>query len=160
MVVFLLTGLVLFGGVFYFANSGGPANVEKTLGAQIQIPHKNFDFKDIKYDGGNVSHAFSIKNNGYKDLSIANLSTSCMCTNVYFKKEKEESPRFGMKGHSQGSDWTGVLKPSEEGKIVAVFDPTAHGPQGIGPLARFVSFETNDPSNPYVEFEFRGIVVK
>lgn len=159
LIIALITVVVLSGGVFYFANSGNPASIEKTLGAQVQTFHKDFDFKDIKYDGGNVTHAFPIKNNGSKELVIANLSTSCMCTQVYLKKGEEKSPMFGMKGHA-ASDWKGVLKPREEGEIVVVFDPTAHGPQGVGPVSRLVSFETNDPENPYMEFAFTGAVVK
>ncbi len=160
LVVSLLTAVVLFGGVYLFSNSGNRASVEETTGAQVQTFQKDFDFKDIKYDGGKVSHAFSIKNNGYKDLTIANLSTSCMCTQVYLKRGEEKSPMFGMKGHAAASDWKGTLKPKEEAEVVAVFDPTAHGPQGVGPISRLVSFETNDPENPYVEFAFSGVVVK
>jgi len=153
LIIALVTAVVLSGGVILFSNSGGSAaRIEKTLGAQIQIPHKNFDFKDIKYNGGNVTHAFPIKNNGSKELVLANLSTSCMCTQVYLKKGDEKSPSFGMKGHSAASDW--------KGEVIVVFDPTAHGPQGIGPVERFVSAETNDPDNPYVEFAFNGVVVK
>ena len=161
LIIALVTVVVLFGGVFLFSNSGGSAaRIEKTVGAQIQIPHKDFDFNDIKYNGGNVIHAFPIKNNGSKELVLANLSTSCMCTQVYLKKGEEESPRFGMKGHTAASDWKGSLGPDEEAELIAVFDPAAHGPQGIGPVERFVSLETNDPDNPYVEFAFNGVVVK
>ena len=160
VIISLLTVVVLFGGVFLLSNSGGPATVEKTAGAQIQTFHKDFDFKDIKYDGGKAIHAFPIKNNGYKDLTVANLSTSCMCTQAYLKKGEEKSPSFGMKGHTSASDWKGVLKPKEEAEVVTVFDPTAHGPQGIGPISRLVSFETNDPQNPYIEFSFSAVVVK
>lgn len=160
LIISLLTAVVLFGGVFLFSNSSGPASVEKTIGAQIQTFHKDFDFKNIKYDGGKVTHAFPIKNNGYKDLTVANLSTSCMCTQVYLKKGEEKSPSFGMKGHASVSDWKGVLKPKEEAEVVVVFDPVAHGPQGVGPVSRLVSFESNDPENPYVEFAFSGVVVK
>lgn len=160
LIISLLTAVALFGGVFLFSSSGGPAKVEKTSGAQIQTFHKDFDFKNIKYDGGKATHAFPIRNNGSKDLVLANLSTSCMCTQVYFKKGEEKSPFFGMKGHTAVSDWKGALKPKEEAEVVVIFDPTAHGPQGIGPVSRLVSFETNDPQNPYVEFSFSAVVVK
>src|SRR3989344_3659185 len=161
LIIALIMAVVLSGGVFLFSNSGGSAaRIEKTLGAQIQIPHKDFDFKDIKYNGGNVTHAYPIKNNGSKELVLANLSTSCMCTQVYLKKGEEKSPSFGMKGHTSASDWKGVLKPKEEAEVVTVFDPTAHGPQGIGPISRLVSFETNDPQNPYIESSFNAVVVK
>ena len=53
-----------------------------------------------------------------------------------------------------------MLKPKEGAEVVTVFDPAAHGPQGIGPISRLVSFETNDPQNPYIEFSFSAVVVK
>ncbi len=155
--------IVLFGGVVLLSNSSaGPAkgNLEKVAGAKVESVETNFDFKDIPYSGGNAVHEFKIKNTGDKDLKVGNMATSCMCTKVYLKTELGNGPEFGMKGHSSSSDWTGTLSPGKEGSIVAVFDPTAHGPQGVGPMSRFISFETNDPDHPYVEFSFSGNVVK
>lgn len=156
----IFTVLILGGGIIYSNSSSSKATIEKTQGSKIQTFEQSFDFKDIKYDGGNVKHPFKIKNAGTKDLTIANMSTSCMCTEVMLKTKNQESPKFGMKGHSAESSWTGILKPGEEGEIVVIFDPTAHGPLGVGPISRIVSFETNDPDKPYVEFSFSGNVVK
>lgn len=158
--IVIVTLIILGGAVVYGNNTPTKATVEKTQGAEIQVLEKDFDFKEIKYNDGNVSHAYKIKNTGSKDLTIANMLTSCMCTQVYLKTKTAESPKFGMKGHAAESRWTGILKPGEEGEIVVIFDPTAHGPSGVGPISRFVSMETNDPENPYVEFSFNGNVVK
>lgn len=161
--VVVITLGILGGAVMLLGKSSSTstkANLEKTTGAKVETKETSFDFKDISYNGGNVEHAFPIKNSGDKDLKIANLVTSCMCTKVYMKTSKEKSPEFGMKGHEASSNWTGTLTPGEEGQIVAVFDPTAHGPQGVGPVARLVSFESNDPDHPYVEFNFNGTVIK
>ena len=140
--------------------SPSKASLEKTAGTKLQTSETNFDFKDVPYSGGNVQHGFPIKNIGDKELKIANLATSCMCTRVFLKNGKGDGPQFGMKGHESVSEWMGVLSPGEEGQIVAIFDPTAHGPQGVGPISRAVSFETNDPDHPYVELGFKGTVVK
>lgn len=161
----IIVGLAVFtiliiGGAIVYSNSTSKAAVEKTAGAKIATFESSFDFKNISYDGGNVSHSFKIKNTGTKDLTIANLATSCMCTTVYFQTKEMKSPSFGMPGHSSQSSWKGALKPNEEGQIVAVFDPTAHGPSGVGPVSRFVSLETNDPDKPYLEFSISGTVVK
>lgn len=160
---FLLSTILIIGGaVLFSSNQSSKAAVEKISGAKIELKETNFDFKNIPYSGGNAIHKYPIKNIGNKDLTIANLKTSCMCTKVYMKTKTGESPQFGMQGHASGgaSNWTGVLKPGEEGQMVAVFDPTAHGPQGVGPIDRLVSFETSDPDKPYVELSFKGIVVK
>lgn len=154
------TLLVIVGGAFILSNGPTKAVIEKTRGAKLEARETSFDFKEIPYSGGKVEHAYLIKNIGNKDLEIANLTTSCMCTVVYFQSKKEMSSQFGMKGMTQPSDWKGILKPQEEAKIVAVFDPAYHGPQGLGPVSRMVSFETNDPDKPYVEFTFSGTVVK
>lgn len=156
----VLFTLIIIGGGIIYSNGSKSATLGKTQGAKIQTFESNFDFKNIAYSGGNVEHAYKVKNAGEKDLTIANMATSCMCTKVFLKTSKEEGPQFGMKGMSGTSSWIGILKPGEEGQVVAVFDPTAHGPAGVGPVSRMVSLETNDPDHPYVEFSFTGTVVK
>lgn len=159
--VILATAAILVGAIFLLGgSSSGKANLEKTVGAKIETPETNFDFKDIPFSGGDAIHEFKVKNVGDRQLSIANLATSCHCTKVYFKSAKGESSRFGMKGASALSDWVGILAPGEEGAVVSDFDPTYHGPQGVGPISRLVSLETNDPDHPYIEFSFSGNVVK
>lgn len=142
------------------SGSSSKAVLGKVAGAKVESLETSFDFKDIPYSGGNVQHEYKIKNIGDKNLEIANLATSCMCTKVYLKTSSGSSPEFGMKGHTAASDWKGRLAPGEEGSVVAVFDPTAHGPQGVGPISRLVSLDTNDPDRPYLEFSFNGTVVK
>ncbi|KKQ96528.1 MAG: hypothetical protein A3C27_02195 [Candidatus Levybacteria bacterium RIFCSPHIGHO2_02_FULL_39_36] len=160
IIISLLIVGILFGGTIYLSNLSDGATVEKAQGAKIGIVEANYDFGDVKYSGGNVTHAYKIKNEGTQDLVIANIFTSCMCTQAFFKKGDFKSESFGMKGHSSESAFKGVLKPKEEAEIVAVYDPTAHGPQGIGPIARTISFDTNDPDKPYVELGFAAVVAK
>lgn len=155
--------LAILAGAMIFLNSAPSstkATLQKTVGAKLETPETNFDFKDISYSGGNAVHEFKIKNIGDKDLEIANLNTSCACSQAYFKSQKEESPKFGMKGMSPPSSWKGILAPGEEGAIITSFDPAYHGPSGVGLISRMVSLETNDPNHPYVELSFSGNVVK
>ncbi|MDO8621100.1 MAG: DUF1573 domain-containing protein [Candidatus Levybacteria bacterium] len=158
--ILVFTALIIVGAILFSNNSPSKTSLQKTTGASIQTFETSFDFKNVPYSGGNVEHPFKIKNFGTADLTIANMSTSCMCTQVFLQKGSVMSPRFGMTGHASEGAWKGVLKPGEEASIVAVFDPTAHGPSGVGPISRLVSFETNDPDHPYVEFSFSGVVVK
>lgn len=154
------TLVVIGGGTFLLSNGPTKAVIEKTQGAKLETKETSFDFKEIPYSKGKAKHSFEIKNIGSNDLEIANLSTSCMCTITYFQSSREMSSEFGMKGMTQPSSWKGILKPGETGKIVIVFDPAFHGPQGVGPISRIVSFETNDPDHPYAELAFSGTVVK
>lgn len=158
--ILIFTVLIIVGAILFSQNSPSKSSLQKTAGASVQTFETSFDFKDIKYGGGKAERSFKIKNIGDKELTIANLSTSCMCTVVYLKKGNEKGPEFGMKGMASSSNWIGRLLPNEEGDIIAVFDPAFHGPSGVGPISRLVSFETNDPDHPYVEFSFTGTVVK
>lgn len=159
--IIIFSLIMIIGAVMILSGSSvGKVSLQKQTGVKIEVSEDKFSFDEIDYDGGNVSHGFKIKNIGDKDLVVANIITSCMCTKAFMKGPFGEGPKSGMKGMSKPSDWKGVLKVSEEGEIVAVFDPAFHGPSGVGPLSRNVSFETNDPDKPYVELTFDGNVVK
>lgn len=159
VIFFSLT--IVVGAVYFLSGpSSQKVSLQKTVGAKVQVLEESFSFGDINYSGGNVLHSFRIKNTGDKDLEIANLATSCMCTQVFVKGPFGEGPKTSMKGMSKPSSWKGILKPGEEGEIVAVFDPAYHGPGGVGSISRTVSFETNDPNKLYVELLFEGVVKK
>lgn len=162
---FIIFGAIIimgiFGLAFLVAGSGSSkATIEKTKGAAAQFDSTLQDFKNIKY-GKKLEARFPIENKGIKDLQIGNMATSCMCTTAHLEiNGNQEGPSFGMKGMSNISDWKGTIKPGEKAEIVAVFDTAYHGPTGVGPQPRTVSLETNDPDNPYVEFNFTSVVVK
>lgn len=158
--VFLFTVLIIGGGIAISSNLPSKATLSSSSSAKLEFSHKSYDLKTIHYDSGVVTHSFPIINMGKGDLEIANLSTSCMCTTVYLKSKEGKSEAFGMKGMSKASNFIGRIKPGEKAEVIAVFDPTYHGPQGVGPVSRLVSFETNDPDNPYVELSFSGTVVR
>ncbi|MBU2632469.1 DUF1573 domain-containing protein [Patescibacteria group bacterium] len=157
----LVIVLLIFGLAFVIAGTGpSKATIEKTIGAKASFDATLKDLQDIKY-GEKAIVNFPIENNGSKNLEIANIATSCMCTLAHFERNgSQEGPAFGMKGMSSVSDWKGVLKPGEKVEIVAIFDTAYHGPSGVGSQFRTVSLETNDPDNPYIEFNFTGEVVK
>ena len=85
------------------------------------------------------------------------MKTSCMCTQAKIVINGVSSPAFGMHG---SSEWKGTIKPKEIAEVRAVFDPLFHGPDAVGPVTRFVSFDTNDVKNPTVELKLTGNVVK
>lgn len=142
------------------SSTNSKAVISKVAGAKISIDQSLKSVGNIPYNGGDLIQVFPIKNMGSKDLEIANIATSCMCTKAYLKEGNNKSEEFGMKGMSAPSAWKGIIKPGQTAEIVADFDPTFHGPSGAGPITRTVSFETNDPDHPYVEVGFDGVVVK
>ena len=139
--IVLFTLLIIGGAIFYGNNSSSKAAVEKTSGAKIQTFEEDFDFKEIKYDGGNAKHPFKIKNVGTKDLTIANMVTSCMCTEATLMHGDKKMGPFGMPGHSGIPKVNDAVNPGEEVGIEAVFDPAAHGPAGVGLADRVVFVE-------------------
>ena len=161
IIIVLTIGII---GMAIFISGSSPsaikATISKTEGAKIYVDHSYRKVGDIGYSNGILYHRFPVKNEGNKDLEIANMTTSCMCTEVFLKKDGQEGPKFGMKGMTAPSAWKGVLKPGQSAEIIAAFDPAYHGPQGIGEVSRIRSLETNDPDLPYIELSFEGTVLK
>jgi len=114
-----------------------------------------FDWGDINIEGGNVDKTFKFKNEGDKDLIIKSAGTSCMCTTAEVKlPDGTLSPKFGM---HEKIIWGGIVKPGEEFEVKVVFDPLAHGPQGVGPIQRTVFIETSsEPNGNYAQAQGGG----
>ncbi|OGH21552.1 MAG: hypothetical protein A2958_02375 [Candidatus Levybacteria bacterium RIFCSPLOWO2_01_FULL_38_13] len=159
IVVFIifLTAVILFGGVFVLSDSTNTSQVTSSTNAKAQIPQKEHNFGNIPYSGGNVEKAFIIKNVGSDTLKLSNVRTSCHCTKARISVDGEESPSFGMDGISS---WVGEVGKSRQAKLIVTFDPAFHGPQGIGPVNRFVSVDTNDKNNSQLTFTVLGTIVK
>ncbi|KKU55882.1 hypothetical protein A3H89_02575 [Candidatus Amesbacteria bacterium RIFCSPLOWO2_02_FULL_48_11] len=151
-------GLVI-GGVVLASRlpTNQKAEVVKDDSAKLFVDHQNYDWQNINYSGGVVTHSFPVGNQGTAPLTVANMKTSCMCTTVKLISTSGTSPAFAM--HQQ-SDWKGTVQPGETAQLEIVFDPAFHGPQGVGPMERIISLETSDPLHPYVEFNLKGEVTK
>ncbi|MCL5784921.1 MAG: DUF1573 domain-containing protein [Patescibacteria group bacterium] len=158
LIVFgLLTFLTLIVGVILLSKSSSPAQIVASKNAKASVDQKDFDWGNIPYGGGNVSKNFTIKNAGTDALKLTNIKTSCHCTQAQVNIDGSLSPYFGM---NTVSSWVGEVQPGKEAILTVIFDPSYHGPSGIGPINRFVSVETNDPNNKTLEFNLTGTVVK
>ncbi|MCL5970010.1 MAG: DUF1573 domain-containing protein [Patescibacteria group bacterium] len=155
----LSTVAILFGAIFLMSKSTATvAGVVSSQNAKMEIKDPtSFDWGDIQMEKGDVEKDFTIKSVGTEPLKIYNVKTSCHCTIARVTIDKEESPNFGMSGVSS---WVGEVAPGKEAKLAVIFDPQYHGPQGVGPINRFVSIETNDKGNSKVTFTLTGTVVK
>lgn len=158
VLIALATLIVMIGGV-YFLTSGnsGAAQVTASSKAKVVASETNYDWGKINYNGQKATKTFIIKNIGTENLKIFNIKTSCHCTKAHLSIDNINGPDFGMSGISS---WVGQVKPGKEAKLVIVFDQTYHGPQGIGPIVRYTSVETNDPSNSKITFTTSGTVIK
>lgn len=155
----LFTLVIIFGGVFLFGSTSTSAPQVKASSDAIAytIEPTSFDWGTIQYSGEKATKTFTIKNNGKDTLKLYNVKTSCHCTNAYVTINGKESPRFGMSGVSS---WVGEVAPKKEAKLTVIFDQSFHGPQGVGPVNRFVSVETNDKGTAKLTFTLTGTVVK
>ncbi len=150
------TVLLLIGGVVLASRAPSPPRIETTAQAQAEIQESTHDWGTITLTGGVVHKSFMIKNSGSSPLQLANIKTSCMCTEAKVIINGQQSPYFGM--HSNSS-WLGELEPGQEAELVVTFDPAFHGPSGTGQITRIVSVETNDQNNSNLEFSLSANVI-
>lgn len=144
-------------------DSSADSSLEDFSSAGLLVAEEShFDFKTISMADGKVSHRFEIKNSGSEPLKIKKVYTSCMCTvaSVTDAKGAAYGP-FGMPGHGGGSSPAAIeVNAGESITVEAVFDPAAHGPQGVGKIKRVVYLETNSVDQPQTQLTFSAEVVK
>ena len=152
------TIVILFGAILLVGQSPAAVapQISASQNAKVSAGNTTFDWGNINYSGGYATKSFTIKNTGTDTLKLFNIKTSCHCTNAHITINGTDSPDFGMSGVSS---WVGEVAPGKEAKLTVVFDPAYHGPQGVGPITRYTSVETNDSSNPKLTFTTSGIVV-
>lgn len=150
--------LTILGGVIYFGSKMGatPKAVTKQ-NIQLAVNSKSYDWGVIDYDNGIVSQNFAIKNTSSTTLELYDIATSCMCTTAQLITPNKTSRKFAM--HDKSSSIFEV-NPGETAELKIEFDPTFHGPSGLGPVTRTVTMNTNDAANPQLIFKLTGQVVK
>lgn len=161
--------LIVWSSAGYNGNNSPPvdspadSSLEDFSSAGVLAPEEShFDFKTISMADGKVSHRFEIKNSGPESLKIKKIYTSCMCTvaSVTDANGVVYGP-FGMPGHGDLSSGSAIEVNAGESMVVeAVFDPAAHGPQGVGKIKRVVYLDTNSIDQPQVQLTFSAEVVK
>ena len=144
LVIFILIIAVLIVGLFLWkgnksSTKGAPATFQGTTEASVTEPIPAYDFGLVSMAKGNVGHDFAITNTTDSDITINQAETSCMCTEAFLKLPdgKEVGP-YGMSGHGFNR-LNAVIKSGEIITVRVIFDPTAHGPAGIGKIERAVT---------------------
>lgn len=154
----IFTLLILGGGIYVLIQSTtSPVVIKSSQNARILVDQKTFDWGQIPYSGGNATKTFTIKNTGTDNLKLTNIKTSCACTYAQLIIDGKISPKFSM--HTTSS-WVGEVTAGKEASLTVVFDPSFHGPTGVGPIERLISMQTNDINNPNLEFSLKGVVIK
>ena len=147
------------------ACSGNPESIDNMTNIDsngyISIEKNNIDLNDIPILGGKVNIDYTFTNKGTEPVALFQGTTSCMCTEAVVESSQGvKSPRITMAGHGAIAKINQVLKPGETSTLIAVYDPMAHGPGGIGVIKRDVFIKTNSIKTPEIRFSFQGTVVK
>lgn len=165
--IIVIIGIIFIAGLVAFSklsekNSDQIKNAKTSRysAAALSALEREFDFGKILMKNGKVSHNFALKNEGEETIKIEKIYTSCMCTEagVIDESGKKYGP-FGMPGHGGLSSKTDIKVEAGKSVVIeAIFDPAAHGPQGVGPLKRFIYIETNSRLNPLIQLSFEANV--
>ena len=124
--------------------------------SQLQTPENSYDFGPISMAKGKVSKTFTFQNNTNQAIIAKKLYTSCMCTQATLAVADKTFGPFGMPAHGFIPGIDANIAPGQEVRIEAIFDPAAHGPAGVGPIARQVILETSDGQ---LTFKFKAQVL-
>ncbi len=152
-----VTILILGGGVIFLSGSPASATISTYQNAKVSVDQKTFDWGQINMKNGNVNKTFIIKNTGTDVLKVTKVKTSCHCTKAQVTINGTTSPSFGM---NTAFPWVGEVAPGNEAQLSVVFDPAYHGPNGVGPITRYISVDTNDQNNSTLEFTLTANVTK
>lgn len=142
----VFVGFAIFAGLAWKARpTPNTQNAELPLVADIGLKaeENNYDFGTISMAEGLVAHRFKIRNTSGTLLQINRMSTSCMCTEATLFLNDVKFGPMGMPGHKPLSKFKADIQSGKEAEIEVVFDPTAHGPAGIGRIERTVYLESN-----------------
>lgn len=155
-------GIVVFAAIAFLAMSGGNGSsdaVSPYSASALTASESAFSFGNVPINGGDVNHEFVARNDGKESIVIEKVYTSCMCTTVLITDESGKNyGNFGMPGHGVSSDTRIEVRPGESVTIMAIYDPAAHGPSGIGFADRSIYLETNSAKSPKLELSFQATV--
>ena len=137
----VLASALLLGGLVLASSGSKGDEAVVTGGASLTALEESYDFGTVSMAKGEVSHEFKIKNNSAEPITVTKVYTSCMCTKASIVAASGKAGPFGMAGHGYIPSINVVVAPGEEAAIIAIFDPAAHGPAGVGPVAREITVE-------------------
>lgn len=142
IVLFVLIGLF---GLMWWGKSiqrPVPDPSKQTGGAKSALTAAEtfYDFGKISMADGKVDKIFKINNPRDKDMTLKNLTTSCMCTSAYImKSDGQAKGPFQMAGMGGNVPLANeIIRAGESLDIKVVYNPNAHGPAGVGPIDRFI----------------------
>ena len=151
--------ILVFGGIIWLATPASKisagADVPGTASKALVTQENKYNFGTISMAAGKVTNVFEFKNSASEPVTISTIYTSCMCTAATLIIDGVRKGPFGMPGHGFLPKLSEVVAPGAEIQVEVVFDPEAHGPAGVGSIARAVTMET---SSGVAEMSFSAVV--
>jgi len=151
--------ILAFAGIVWVATPSAKTPAEASISQSASTvftgAETKFDFGTISMAAGKVTHLFKFKNTSADAVVITTTYTSCMCTAATLIIDGVRKGPFGMLGHGFLPKLNESVAGGAEIQVEVVFDPAAHGPAGIGPIARTVTVET---SSGVAEMNFSAVV--
>lgn len=155
--IIVIAGIITLVVISKDDNSDSSAYSASALAAS----ESSFDFNTISMNDGDVSHKFELRNEGDEAVKIEKVYTSCMCTVAsIIDSSGKKRGRFGMPGHGLPSKTNITVESGDYVIAEAIFDPTAHGPSGVGLAQRSIYIETNSQRSPKIELKFNATVTR
>jgi len=167
LLIVVITTLVLFGVITLTVRNSSKTKTDITNVDSVESTYKldkvYFSFGKISQKNGNVETEYKLTNTGNSDIYVNRLYTSCLCTKAQITfSDGSKSTLNGMLDHGPNSDLLigKSIKAGKTVKIKAIFDPNAHGPQGVGFIKRNITLETNLKTNPTIQVSLDADVTK
>ena len=113
--------------------------------SSLKADRPEHDFGRVPIDGGKVETLFNIVNEAPGEMRLLSVATSCGCTEAVAEfGDGSTVGSFDLPVDGQDSDAGRSVSAGESFKVRVVFDPAAHGPEGVGELMREVILATRD----------------
>lgn len=150
LITLLVIGIIIGININDKTNNSEASTTPET--GELSAEITSFDFGRISMTDGTVNREINIKNTGVFPAIATKLSTSCMCTVVELTYQKKTEGPFGMPGHGFVPSINTIIQPGDGATIKVTFDPTAHGPAGVGAITREVYLEQKDGKRLTIKF--------
>ncbi|MBI5733442.1 MAG: DUF1573 domain-containing protein [Candidatus Kerfeldbacteria bacterium] len=146
IIVGLVTFMVLVVGILIaLSPPSAQSQNSKVSNSALTAPEMVYNFGTVSMAQGQVTKIFKTNNSTSSAITISKLYTSCMCTVATLVNKGRRVGPFGMEGHGGPIPTINEeLLAGETAEIEVMFDPTAHGPAGVGSITRNILIETTD----------------
>jgi hypothetical protein len=137
---------------------GGDRFINNVVAQGISAAPESIDIGKVAYRGGIVSKEYEIKNTTGAAMKLRKIITSCACTKARVVIGDKSTKFYSMEMSGDKNPIIDYDFPAgATAKVEFQFDPTAHGPAGIGLIDRVITLYFDAG---FKELKFNGEVVK